>query len=76
MAVQPRGLGRGIDALLGGPRKSGPEVTVLSLDAIRPNPRQPRTEFDRTALDELAQSIRNQGVLQPVLVRPAPARYF
>lgn len=75
MAVQSRGLGRGIDALLGGARqaKSGPEVTVLSLDAIRPNPRQPRTEFDQAALEELSQSIRNQGVLQPILVRPAPA---
>jgi ParB family chromosome partitioning protein len=44
-------------------------VTSLALDAIRPNPRQPRRRFDEGALDELAASLREHGVLQPVLVR-------
>jgi ParB family chromosome partitioning protein len=51
-------------------------VRVIPLDRIEPNPQQPRMEFDEAALDELAASIREHGVLQPVLVRPVgPARY-
>jgi ParB family chromosome partitioning protein len=51
-------------------------VRVIPLDRIEPNPQQPRMEIDPTALDELAASIREHGVLQPVLVRPTgPARY-
>jgi ParB family chromosome partitioning protein len=51
-------------------------VRVLPLDRIEPNPDQPRMEFDETALDELAASIREHGVLQPILVRPiGPNRY-
>ncbi|MFM8530484.1 MAG: ParB/RepB/Spo0J family partition protein, partial [Ilumatobacteraceae bacterium] len=42
----------------------------ISLDAIVPNPNQPRVHFDESALDELAESIREVGVLQPILVRP------
>ncbi len=49
---------------------AGERVTDLPLERILPNPRQPRTEFDEPALFELAESIRAQGVLQPVLVRP------
>jgi ParB family chromosome partitioning protein len=45
-------------------------VKVIALDRIEPNPRQPRTIFDESALDELANSIREHGVLQPILVRP------
>jgi ParB family chromosome partitioning protein len=50
---------------------AGERVRDLPLDRIHPNPRQPRTEFDASSLAELADSIRAQGVLQPVLVRPA-----
>ncbi|MGE5098187.1 MAG: ParB/RepB/Spo0J family partition protein [Betaproteobacteria bacterium] len=50
---------------------AGERVTDLALDRIRPNPRQPRVEFDEALLFELAESIRAQGVLQPVLVRPS-----
>jgi len=51
-------------------------VRVIPLDRIEPNPEQPRMEFDAAALDELAASIREHGVLQPILVRPiGPARY-
>ena len=51
-------------------------VRVLPLDRIEPNPDQPRMEFDEVALEELAASIREHGVLQPILVRPVgPNRY-
>jgi ParB family chromosome partitioning protein len=48
------------------------ELRVLPVDAIMPNPRQPRTEFDEDALEQLAASIREVGVLQPVVVRRTP----
>jgi ParB family chromosome partitioning protein len=60
-----RGLGRGLGALIPQPSVGLREVPV---DAIRPNPWQPRTHFDQAELEELAQSIREHGVLQPVLV--------
>ncbi len=60
-----RGLGRGLGALIPPPSTGLREVPV---DAIRPNPWQPRTHFDQAELEELAQSIREHGVLQPVLV--------
>jgi len=63
--VSERGLGRGLGALI--PR-SGPGLREVPVDAIRPNPWQPRTNFDEHELEELAQSIREHGVLQPVLV--------
>jgi len=52
-----------------------PGVVEIPLDRIDPNPKQPRLEFDPDALSELAESIRVQGVLQPVLVRPAGDRF-
>jgi ParB family chromosome partitioning protein len=48
-------------------------VEDVSIDAVRPNPHQPRSEFSQDALQELADSIKSQGVLQPILVRTAPA---
>jgi ParB family chromosome partitioning protein len=77
MAQAQKGLGRGLEALLGGlgeDREAGNEVLILPLDAIRANPEQPRRTFSEDALAELAQSIREQGLLQPVLVRPVPGR--
>jgi ParB family chromosome partitioning protein len=66
-----KGLGRGLDVLLKGLAvdRDHPEVILLRLDEVRPNPRQPRLEFDEGALADLAASIKEQGVLQPVLVR-------
>jgi ParB family chromosome partitioning protein len=63
--MSERGLGRGLGALIPRPTVGLREVPV---DAIRPNPWQPRTHFDEQELAELAQSIREHGVLQPVLV--------
>jgi ParB family chromosome partitioning protein len=77
MATRRRGLGRGLDALLGG--QSGqtetralPESGVASLDVdqLEPNRYQPRSYFDETGLEELAESIRHQGVVQPIVVTP------
>jgi ParB family chromosome partitioning protein len=68
-----RGLGRGLGALIPRPTLGLREVPV---DAIRPNPWQPRTHFDEQELEELAQSIREHGVLQPVLVSQQPDGSF
>lgn len=77
MAKVERGLGRGLDALFGGPgepaalRDSAARET-LPIGRIVPNQDQPRKAFDQEALRELAESIRSEGVLQPLLVRPLP----
>ncbi len=68
------GLGKGLAALL--PDSAGPEtrqVAQIPIAAIRPNPHQPRTVFDEAKLDELAASLRQHGLMQPVTLRPAPA---
>jgi ParB family chromosome partitioning protein len=66
-----RGLGRGLEVLLGG--ATATELAELPVDAIHPNPRQPRRRFDSEAGAGLADSVRAQGVVQPVLVRPRTA---
>jgi ParB family chromosome partitioning protein len=74
VAERTRGMGRGLAALLapaelgGGEPES--ELRQIPLELIKPNPNQPRQEFDEGALLALAESIRERGVLQPVLVRP------
>jgi ParB family chromosome partitioning protein len=69
-AARKSGLGRGLDALLAVPKdESG--IGTIDLDLIDPNPRQPRTNFDEEALEALAASIREVGVLQPIVVGPA-----
>src|SRR5687767_14647195 len=77
MAERPRGMGRGLAALLSVPdRPPADELRQLAVDAVGPNPSQPRQRFDEHALAALADSVRQRGVLQPVRVRPAgPARY-
>lgn len=68
------GLGRGLSALIpGAPEEAG--LLEVPVEAIVPNPRQPRTEFDEEALSGLARSIREVGVLQPVVVRPRDGSY-
>ncbi|MEO6334311.1 MAG: ParB/RepB/Spo0J family partition protein [Pyrinomonadaceae bacterium] len=73
-------LGRGLSALLGddGPATTiqpGTAVNEIDIDLIQPNPQQPRTRFTESALDELAQSIAANGVVQPIVVRPKGDRY-
>src|SRR5204863_1159210 len=65
-----RGLGRGLEVLIGG-AASAPELVQLPLGSIRPNSRQPRRRFDTEGISELADSVRVQGLVQPVVVRPA-----
>ena len=68
---KPKGLGRGLDALLGSDNSSRKDATAtLPVGAIRPGKYQPRTHMDEKALNELAASIRAQGLMQPLLVRP------
>ena len=78
MKNRPKGLGMGLEALLGpkvsdappaAPRDDG-EPSVLKLSALQPGRYQPRTRMDEGSLYELAESIKSQGVMQPVLVRP------
>ncbi|HEU0336707.1 MAG TPA: ParB/RepB/Spo0J family partition protein [Gaiellaceae bacterium] len=68
---QRRGLGRGLEVLIGGVGQA--ELLHLPVESVHPNPRQPRRRFEPEATSGLAASIRHQGVLQPVVVRPRPA---
>ena len=72
---KPKGLGRGLDALLGGDDTAPPKdaMATLPVGSIRPGKYQPRTRMDEQALNELAASIRVQGLMQPLLVRPVGA---
>lgn len=65
------GLGKGLGALLptSTPAASDTRIIEIDIDQIRPNPRQPRTEFAQEELEELSASIRELGLLQPVVVR-------
>ena len=79
MAESRRGLGRGLSALLDevDPTPavaSSTSVGETAIDLIQPNPDQPRRIFADGELEELAESIREKGVLQPILVRPAPRK--
>lgn len=62
------GLGRGLDALIPGGGHRNAAVEQVDIDLIAPNPHQPRTVFDSDALDELAESIKEHGVIQPLIV--------
>ncbi len=87
MAVKKRGLGRGLDALLGGsvketkpvedispgvetPQEASKSLSALPIDLIQRGKYQPRRNFDQDKLQELADSIAAQGVIQPIVVRP------
>lgn len=74
-AAGRRRLGRGLEALLGPSREEAERegsLVELPIQNIRPNPLQPRREVDPVALEELKSSIQQAGLLQPVVVRPAP----
>jgi ParB family chromosome partitioning protein len=77
MMAKARGLGRGLDALLGGDESAakvaGESLATVAIDAIQPGRYQPRTRMDQAALTELASSIKAQGLMQPILVRPLSA---
>jgi len=81
LSERQRGLGRGLSALLGenvaesAPVEGGPQPTgvrAVPIESLKPNPDQPRKQFSAENLEELTASIRDKGVLQPILVRPQP----
>jgi ParB family chromosome partitioning protein len=71
--IRPKGLGRGLDALLSSTNETAAAdssaMKSIAIDRIRPGKFQPRTRMDDAALGELADSIKEQGVMQPILVR-------
>lgn len=82
---KPKGLGRGLDALLGAdspalsgfgqaPDQADKAPDALALSALKAGKYQPRTRMDEEALNELAESIKTQGIMQPILVRPLKGR--
>jgi ParB family chromosome partitioning protein len=86
MADRRPALGRGLNALIpAAPPRQPPAATLaprepgrpteIDIDLIVPNPRQPRTFIDEQKLEELAQSMRSHGVIQPILVRPVGDRF-
>lgn len=76
-----RGLGRGLDALLGADKPAqqsgaGDSLATVDIDALSPGRYQPRTRMDQSALEDLANSIKAQGLMQPILVRSvSPGNY-
>ena len=70
--AERRGMGRGLAAILPEAAAGGPELVEVEVGLIDPNPDQPRTAFEPAALDALASSIATAGLLQPLIVRPAP----
>src|SRR5437763_12721680 len=81
-------LGMGLGALIGGetePAAPGSATTAapapesaatMEINTIRPNPYQPRSEFDPKEIESLAESLKKDGLLQPVVVRPAGAGFY
>ncbi len=72
-----KGLGRGLDALLGeGDTNDGERLLTLPVESLVPGKYQPRTHMDEAALAELAASIKSQGLMQPILARAIPGGQF
>jgi ParB family transcriptional regulator, chromosome partitioning protein len=76
--IRPKGLGRGLDALLSGSDDTAAKESLqtIAVDRLRPGKYQPRTRMDEASLDALAQSIKEHGVMQPVLARPVEGGRF
>ncbi len=79
--MKQKGLGRGLDAIFGNDTidlKAKPmaEMTEIAIADIVPNPTQPRRKFDEQALEELADSIRTLGLIQPITVKPKDGKYL
>ncbi|MFL2529230.1 MAG: ParB/RepB/Spo0J family partition protein [Candidatus Azotimanducaceae bacterium] len=69
MVMKKRGLGRGLEALLGSETKPDVAMDEIPVEFISPGPFQPRKNFPEDALNELAESIKRQGIVQPIVVR-------
>ena len=76
MAKAPKGLGKGLSALLETPSEMSDQVTSLPLQKIEPNPLQPRKLFDEEELQTLSESIAQHGVIQPLTVRKASNGFY
>ena len=78
MMIKAKGLGRGLDALLNSEGNEGTRESLATarVEQIQPGRYQPRTRMDEQSLNELAQSIRSQGLMQPILVRNAGAERY
>ncbi|MBL4608063.1 MAG: ParB/RepB/Spo0J family partition protein [Pseudomonadales bacterium] len=83
MAAKKRGLGKGLDALLGDTKtildsnsNEKENLKLIPIDLLQRGKYQPRQDMHNEALDELAQSIRKQGVIQPIVVRPLPGNKY
>ena len=74
--MSKKGLGRGLQALLSDELGDEPGIKEIPISNIDPNPDQPRREFEPQALNDLAESLRVHGLLQPILVRPVGERYY
>ena len=72
MSTRRSGLGRGLEALITAQPDTTGGFALIRVDRISPNPSQPREVFDADALDDLARSVSQVGVLQPIVVRPGP----
>lgn len=68
--AKPKGLGRGLDALFSGSNIETESLLNLDISLLQPGKYQPRTNMDQVALMELSESIKSQGIMQPILVRP------
>ncbi|MEW6183270.1 MAG: ParB/RepB/Spo0J family partition protein [Bacillota bacterium] len=73
--AKTRGLGRGLDALIPVLPEGGEELRRIKIKLIRPNARQPRETWEEAGIQELAASIKEHGLLQPIVVRPAGEGY-
>ena len=74
--AKAKGLGRGLDALLGddeAPARAEDGLRTLGIDELQPGKYQPRSHMEQASLAELAESIKSQGVMQPILARPLAA---
>lgn len=75
--ARPKGLGRGLDALLSSADlREGERLLMLPVESLVPGKYQPRTRMDEAALRELAESIRAQGLMQPILARPVSGTHY
>ena len=74
--AQRKALGRGLNALLGTPDPESDQLREIDVERILPNSHQPRKNFDEDGLNELANSIRAHGVVQPIVVRPLQDGFF
>ena len=76
MAKAPKGLGKGLNALLDNPAQYSDQVTSLPLQKIEPNPLQPRKLFDEEELQTLSESIAQHGIIQPLTVRKGQNGFY